>query len=359
MPPSFRSLLFFLPLLCAPAHAAESTAPAAWLGKPDCRVAPVLPAPADGALAWSGACKDGYAEGKGILEWRVEGKGKRRLEATLVRGEVSGEGTLAYETGKYIGSFRQAMPHGAGYFEYAGDGGRFEGGVVNGLREGAGVHIARDGSTYQGQWKAGKRDGIGKAAFTLGGAYEGAWRDDKFEGRGKIVYAGSGRTWEGEFQRGRAVGAQAAPVGEPERFALKSEFPSVGSNIRPTSAVGFAPPEASWSELTPAQQKVVRDHYPALDDRDEPPYPLQGTRAFLRATAEVYKHFMRYQGEALVYVLVGADGAPKTSSTYGVPDAELGRSLSMAAMMQRFKPARCDGTPCEMIYPVRFHFSAK
>src|SRR5690349_13989137 len=99
MTPSFRALLFCLPLLGGLAHGAT---PDGWLGKSDCRIAALHPRPAHDAVAWSGACKDGHADGKGVLAWRVEGKGQRRLEATLVGGEISGEGTLATNEGKYI-----------------------------------------------------------------------------------------------------------------------------------------------------------------------------------------------------------------------------------------------------------------
>jgi hypothetical protein len=349
-----RPLLLPLVLWCGFAHAA---APAAWLGTADCRVAPVMPRPSDDAISWSGACKDGYADGKGVLEWRATGKDKRRLEATLVRGEVTGEGTLSYREGDYTGTFRQGLPHGAGYFKYTNGDGLYEGGVVEGVREGAGMQVELDRSTYEGQWKAGKRHGAGKAVFTLGGSYEGEWRDDKFNGRGKIVYGGSGRTWSGEFRNGRAADAAPAPLGEPERFALKADHPTPGSHIRPDSAIGAVPPDAAWAELTPAQQAVVRDSYPALDDRDEPPYPHKGTRAYLKAIADLYAKFTHVQGDALVYVVVGADGVPTSANTYGAPHADLGRYLSMIGMMQRFKPARCAGTPCAMIYPVKFRFS--
>lgn len=57
-----------------------------------------------------------------------------------------------------------------------------------------------------------------------------------------------------------------------------------------------------------------------------------------------------------LYVTVGADGVPTTANTYGAPQPELGRYLATIGMMQRFKPARCAGTPCAMIYPLKFRF---
>lgn len=346
-------LLYVLLLCLTVSTAARATDTVVFLGKPDCRIAPVAPAPA-GDVSWSGACKDGYADGKGVLEWDVPGEGKRRLEAVLVRGEVSGEGNLTYRGGSYTGTFRHGMPHGTGFFKYSG-GAMYEGGVANGLHEGSGLYVALDGSTYEGQWQADKRHGSGKASFTLGGSYEGEWRNGKMHGRGKIVYS-SGRSHVGAFRDGHAVGAAPVPQGESGRFTLKADQPLTGSNLLHNVTIGFLPMDAPWEALTPTQQASVRSFYPALDQHDEPPYPLKGTRAFFKGVADLYREFIDYRGNALVYVTVGADGVPTTVSTYGVAHREFGRNLSMLAMLQRFKPALCSGTPCTMIFPIHFNF---
>lgn len=354
-----RPLLVSLLLLGGAAHAAEpAPAAAAYYGKADCRIARLLPPPVDDAVSWSGGCREGYADGKGVLEWRTQASGKRRVEATLVQGEVTGEATLVTDGGKYIGVLRYGMPHGAGYFASARDGSRYEGGFVGARREGAGVLIALDGSTYEGQWQANRRHGAGKAAFALGGSYEGEWREGRMHGQGKIVYNG-GRIHAGEFVDGRALGAAPRPSGDYERFGLKDDYPAVGSHLRRDRAIGFAPMDAKWQELTPEQQGWVRGAYPALDDGDEPPYPLKGTRAWYGDVAKLYRRFTDYRGDALVYVTVGLDGKPTTASTYGVPHQEFARYLAMVAMIQRFKPALCAGTPCAMIYPIRFRFTVE
>ena len=343
-------------VLAGSVHAAEAPA---YLGEATCRFAPVKPEPTFNRIAWNGGCKDGYADGKGTLEWRTGEAKPRRIQGTMVRGEIAGEATLTYEGGTYIGTFRNGLPHGSGYFKHTDGKGLYEGGVADGLREGMGMHIARDRSTYEGGWKAGKRHGFGKAVFALGGSYEGEWRDGKFSGRGKIVYAASGRVHEGEFRDGRPADAAPAPSDDVARFGLKFDRPEAGSRLRADRALGYAPLDAEWAQLTPEQQNQVRNNYPALDERDEPPYPLGGTRAFYKATADVYRKFTDYEGDTLVYVNVGADGVPKTASVIGAPHPDLGRYLSMVAMAQRFKPAVCAGKPCEMIYPAAFEFHAE
>lgn len=348
---NIAALSLFLPI--AAAHGASAPEP---LGEPGCRIADIAPRPMGDAVSWSGACKDGHAEGKGVLSWRVAGEGKRTLEAMLVRGEISGEGTLTYEGGKYIGTFRQGMPHGAGYFRYP-TGDRYEGGVVHGVREGAGVMIALDGSSYEGEWKAGRRHGSGKASFTLGGSYQGEWRNGKMHGKGTMVHTGSGRTFVGEFRNDRAVGAVPVPAGNYDEFGLNDDDPAFRALAQREAARRAPPKDANWIALTPDQKQVVRHAYPALDDRDEPPYPLKGMRPFHAEVSALYAKMPEYEGEGMVYVTVGADGVPTSATTYGVTHQEFGRYLSMVVMMQRFKPALCAGTPCAMIFPIRFSFA--
>lgn len=345
-------LLASLAMVCGAAHAAGEPA---FVGKSDCRIAPIEPPSTRVGVSWKGACKDGYAEGKGVLEWYdQEDRKKRQLETVLVRGEISGSGKLTYPGGSYLGSFRRGVPHGAGYFEYA-DGVQYEGGVANGLPEGVGTRIDTDGSTYEGEFKAGKRHGRGKEVFTLGGRYEGDYRDGEFDGQGTIVYS-SGRTWSGTFQDGRVAGA--TPLPQPADSAARSGVPVV-IHTRNGRQLGTTPIGAEWEELTPGQKNLVRANYPTLDERDEPPHPRKGMKELYHANLSVYESLLHHHGDVLLHVTVGADGVPKTAKVYHTPHPDLGRYLAMAMMLQRFKPGLCAGTPCEMIYPVRFSFSDK
>lgn len=342
--------------LSVSAYAADDPA---WYGEANCRIARLEPKPAGDFAKWSGACKDGYAEGKGVLEWEARSKGKRKLEATLVRGEVSGEGTLTYDVGTYIGTFRNGVPHGEGYFKYANGDGLYEGGVAEGKRDGAGIFIAQDRSRYEGQWQAGIRQGFGRQTYTLGGSYEGQWKDDKFDGKGSIVYAGSGRKYEGQFREGRALGAAPREAGETGHFALKADRPVTGSKTLADRVIGYLPLTTPWEKLTPAQQNLQREQYPALDDGDEPPYPMEGPRKLFDGISRIYSaKFTESSGTLKLYILVGTDGKPKSVTAIGSPHPDLTRYASMVAMTQPFKPALCHGQPCEMFYPLTFQFES-
>jgi hypothetical protein len=126
------ALLILGALACAPALAQEAPA---WIGAPECRLAAVNPPPAR-PPSWTGRCKDGYAKGKGVLEW-VDAAGKRyRLEAEFAAGRVPGEGTLHTPDGSvYTGTLSNGVPDGHGHLRTPG-GTHFEGDVRMGKVEG-------------------------------------------------------------------------------------------------------------------------------------------------------------------------------------------------------------------------------
>jgi hypothetical protein len=271
-----------------------------WYGEANCRIAALEPHPAGDFVKWRGKCKDGYADGAGVLEWGVWGHGDRTLEANLARGEVVGEGTLVDEKGTYIGTFRNGVPHGQGYFKYADGDGLYEGGVANGLREGAGIFIARDRSRYEGGWKADKRHGHGRETFARGGSYEGGWKDDQFDGHGKIVYAGSGRTFEGQFENGRVAGTPAPEVDTTPKFSMRETEPASSRSRTPEFALrSNVPFDAKWTELTVAQQNSFKKGYPALESGDEPPYPTDGWGVRVPESGVDPLRFARRSGAAI------------------------------------------------------------
>lgn len=201
--------LVFFPLLLASASACAE------YGAPNCRIGTLLPLPTDQAVTWSGACKNGFADGPGILAWNDADDSMRRIEGTLVQGVVTGEAKLTYAPRKeerywgkerisYEGTLRDGRPDGQGFFQYA-DGTMYEGEVVAGEPHGTGIFQAIDRSRYEGQFVNGQREGHGKMTFTVGGSYVGEWKNGGFDGVGTIVYSGTPRTWQGNFAKGRRV----------------------------------------------------------------------------------------------------------------------------------------------------------
>lgn len=339
-------------LLAGAATAADSPG---YLGEATCRVAAVEPKPLNDFVEWSGACKDGFAEGPGKLSWHSWNKGKHTIEGKLLRGKISGEAKLTYKVGVYTGTVRNGVPHGQGYFEFADERGWYEGGVDNGRREGYGIQLNIDRSRYDGQWKNDAEHGKGRATFAAGGSYDGEWKNGRFDGKGVIVYAGSGHKYEGLFADGRVAGS-AAPEVAKGQFSIPGDYATPGSRIRPPNASADSPLNASWAGLTPAQQNYFKTSYLALEEGDEPPYPLNGTRELVNAVTKIVQEFGPVMGALRLYILVGADGSAKSVTALGSPNPEVTRLVSTVAGVQKYKPAVCRGQPCEMIYHIKLAF---
>lgn len=354
-------LTFILPLLVTGASALAPV-PGAH-GAVGCRINTLLPAPDYADVSWSGPCKDGFADGQGIVAWDDDKDGERRIEGTLVRGSVTGEATLTWASEKrkgdngrnsYIGTLRDGQPDGQGFFQYA-DGGLYEGGVASGKQHGAGIYINLDRSRYEGQWVDGERQGYGKATFALGGSYAGEWKHDRFDGPGTVVFVGPPRAWQGQFHNGRPEGTPDPGDATVGTFTTWSKERGTSSKLPTVIGSSFVPPLAGWPELTTGQQNLFKSFYPALAPGDEPPYPLHGMRDMNQVIARIHGELNSYHGAVRVLVLVGSDGKAGSVAVLGKVPPDVARYVSAAIMSQPYKSAVCQGVPCEMRYPINFY----
>lgn len=158
-------------------------------------------------ISWGGPCKDGYADGRGVLQWiegghvvgRTEGefhKGMlfgraltvyddgRRAEGEYSAGKLNGRGVLTFsDRSRFDGEFKDNRPNGKGKAVDA-RGNRYEGGFQDGRREGFGIFLGADGSRYDGNWSVGVRDGHGVFIWPDGRRYEGDWSANRPDGEG-------------------------------------------------------------------------------------------------------------------------------------------------------------------------------
>lgn len=336
---------------CHPALAQDAPLLA---GAPDCRFAPVQPAPMR-APAWKGGCKAGFADGDGVLAWRDESGKTYKLEATMAAGQVAGDAKLDLpDGGVYIGTFRNGLPDGFGYLRLAG-GPRYEGGMRMGERNGTGEAQYPNGDRYQGEWKDGKREGTGVLHYMLGGRYEGGWKNDAPSGKGKMVFAGTpGR--ELAVTDGVVPGQPAAPIAKGS-YTLKEN--ALHTQFRDDIVRDIdVPPSLPYDKLSADEQIIVKGDFPALAPGDEPPYPLEGREGFLRTAARIATLRQKY-GHIWLYVLVGTDGKPLSVKAIGLEDADMRKELSVAAGKLKYKPALCGAQPCEMMYPYALFFARK
>ncbi len=106
-----------------------------------CKVLNPYPQPNE-SITWSGACVDGFASGKGTIQWYEDGK----------------------KTDIFIGQFRHGKQYGAGKAIWA-NGDIYEGNYFDDKPHGNGKYIWANGSSYIGGYKNGERNGFGTLAL--------------------------------------------------------------------------------------------------------------------------------------------------------------------------------------------------
>ncbi|MFK7795825.1 MAG: caspase family protein [Aureispira sp.] len=92
----------------------------------------------------------------------------------------NGKGRFLYRNGdKYIGEFKNSVPHGRGAY-YGKNGSVYKGPFVNGKRQGYGTFIWSTGEKYIGEYKNNIRNGEGIYTFKDGTEKKGVWKDGTF-----------------------------------------------------------------------------------------------------------------------------------------------------------------------------------
>lgn len=151
-------------LLCGGAATAG-----AWIADPKtgCQVWNPRPSPGE-SIGWAGQCKDGFAEGEGVLDWFRGGKPYERDEGRWIAGRQRGVGAQTWPGGSYKGELFDGLPHGQGVL--IADGVRYDGAWANGTPSGVGT-LTNENGTFSGTW----RDGCfndGKRRASLGVALQ-------------------------------------------------------------------------------------------------------------------------------------------------------------------------------------------
>ncbi len=164
---------------------AENPVPA-WTAdsRTGCRVWNVSPQ-ANETIVWSGACRDGLAQGRGVVEWYQNGRFEERCECELQDGRLSGRGTYIFANGDGLDGDLNEHGMGHGLFAWASGpwkGDRYDGDFLAGKRTGHGIYTFANGNRYEGEFLDGIRSGSGSYVWPTGSHYDGQWADDKANG---------------------------------------------------------------------------------------------------------------------------------------------------------------------------------
>lgn len=168
-----------------------------------CKVWNVNPVPNE-TIVWAGACKEGYAEGNGVLNWFRDGQPNGTTSGTFYQGKVMGRGVASAANGaRYEGDFVDSVQTGRAVITTP-SGMRYEGTVLSGKFHGYGRQNLPSGDRYEGQFRDGQRHGTGRYSWNNGASYEGDFEAGKMHGRG-IFTTPDGKKQQVAFVEGKRV----------------------------------------------------------------------------------------------------------------------------------------------------------
>ncbi len=164
-----------------------------------CRVWSANPQP-NGSVTWFGACQNGSAQQRGVVQWFLAGKPDGSGEGEPRAGEMSshvvatslmsGPGVATWANGdRYDGEWWDGNMNGHGVATWA-NGDRYEGEWWEGKKNGRGIQVDADGSRYDGEWRDGLPNGRGTIMLSDGDSYNGVWVNGCYR-------SGSQRAWFG------------------------------------------------------------------------------------------------------------------------------------------------------------------
>ena len=113
-------------------------------------------------VRWSGACANGFAQGRGAAQWFRGNLPFESDEGEWREGRQTGFGSQVWPSGRYDGEIVEGMPNGRGTLIVQGV--RYEGEVRDGKPNGIGT-LTNAAVTVRGFWKAGCLQEKQKVAF--------------------------------------------------------------------------------------------------------------------------------------------------------------------------------------------------
>ena len=205
MPADRRFLLFAIlgPLLLGAAFSASAAEPG-WIAEPGngCKVWNPNPQP-DESIHWTGGCRDGMADGDGVLTWYGQDKSKETERETgrFQRGRMNDRhGSQINSTGvKITGAWVEGRLRGRAVLTGP-NGEHYAGSWRDGQKDGFGDYVWPNGDRYIGFWHQGRRSGYGSLIWKKGGRYDGHWSEDAFEGAGTRVW-NDGALYRGDWSK--------------------------------------------------------------------------------------------------------------------------------------------------------------
>jgi hypothetical protein len=145
---------------------------------------------------------------------------------------------------------------------------------------------------------------------------------------------------------------------QPARYSIKQEEPSTGSTFgREVVIEGIVPFDKRYSELTLEQRRILKSQYERMGDADEPPFPVNGLRPIYLKLASGQQE-LRVNGPLTIFVGVDSQGRATKVSILQSPNPAMSKFAASVLLLEKYKPAVCNGIPCPMEFPFRTTFES-
>lgn len=212
-------------LACLPMAADAATAH--WASDPasGCALYDANLRPGD-TVSWSGACRDGRAEGPGTATFFKDGAAFEHFTGSFAGG-VAADGAVTVNWG---------------------DGWSYDGEMANGRFDGEGILVSASHDRFEGLWNGGKLDGMGSVIHDNGERYDGGWKNDLPNGHGILTRA-DGSKVEGQFQDGKFTAGAAPPLAVPVSLNSKAAGAPVPAPVAAKDSAGKEASGFSFADL--------------------------------------------------------------------------------------------------------------
>jgi hypothetical protein len=141
-------------------------------------------------------------------------------------------------------------------------------------------------------------------------------------------------------------------------YAIREDQPRPGSNITRAIANSRTPLDKRYDELTPEELAVLRSEYKSLGPNDEPPYPKEGLKAIADYISRL-EGILADSGEMKLAVRVDRNGQAQGVAVYKSPGPKMSKGVAFLLMKSDYKPAKCDGKPCDGEFLFELDFLGK
>lgn len=148
----------------------------------------------------------------------------------------------------------------------------------------------------------------------------------------------------------QAAAAQDAPE---RRYRLKEL--TLDSHIPYEYARGVGYPlDRAYKRFTEREKQAFKDFYEPMLPDDEPPFPAEGLKPVIQKLSRLVG-LLKIEGEVVLHITINAQGEATGFKVFRATNPQVVEAVAKVFAQTPFKPAVCDGQPCEMDFP----FTAK